>query len=381
VYLDTPEGLKGFIDRTAHSTVLAIDTEFIRERTYYPKLCLIQMATEGMRAIIDPLAINDLSPLVTLLKNPSIVKVFHAGDQDCAILYNALGIVPTPLFDTQHAASLLNTSQQTGLVNLVRHYCGVHLDKRDTFTDWLRRPLSAPQIEYALADVAYLPQIYHKMVKRLEQLGRLSWLDDDFERMSNEENYQVDMSKIWHKVKGAQSLSSRKLMLLQTLAVWRERIAQGKDYPRRWVISDEQLLEIVKREPQSISDLLEIRGLREKLGKFWAEELLSELKKAQAIPEELWPKREHGVPKTTEHVASLDLMMAIVRLRADENCITPTMLATRSDLVRLAVGDTEELPVLVGWRREIVGLELLELLAGRLSLHLKEGELRVSKIV
>ncbi|MCL2757451.1 MAG: ribonuclease D, partial [Coriobacteriia bacterium] len=352
---------------------------FIRERSYYPNLCLIQIATEEISAIIDPLAISDLSPLVSLLKDPAIVKVFHAGDQDCAILYHELGVVPAPLFDTQHAATLLDISQQTGLMHLVRHYCGVYLDKRDTFTDWLRRPLSAQQIDYALADVAYLPYVYARMVEDLTELGRLSWLSDDFKHMSDEANYEIDLSKVWHKVKGSQSLSQRRVVLIQALAAWRERVAQQKNYPRRWIIADEQLIEVVKREPQTTADLMEIRGIREKLSRQWAKELLAELKAAQEIPEELWPKREPGIPKGLEFGVSVDLMTALVRLRASENHISSMMLATRDDLARIAAGARGNMPLLTGWRYEIVGAELLDLLAGKLSLHLEDGALHVSR--
>jgi ribonuclease D len=378
VYIDTLEKLNDFVAQATHSDILALDTEFIRERTYSAKLCLIQCATEQVSAVIDPLAIQDLQPLAQLFENPNITKIIHASDQDCAIIYNEFGIVPKPLFDTQYAATLLGASHQISLANLVRLHCDVQLDKRDTFTDWLKRPLTSHQIEYALADVAYLPQIYRTMVAELDKLGRLSWLDEEFERISDAKNYQLDFDKLWHKVKGVQSFPPRKLALIQAVALWRERIAKRKNSPRRWVLSDEQIIEIVRREPPSVDDLLEVRGVREKLGEHWAKEVFSVLEKARALPEEQWPRPERGVSRGVETAASLDLMYALLRLRAQENNIAPTVLGNRDDLSQVIAGEHENVPILQGWRREIVGAELLDLLAGRLALHLEDNSVKVT---
>ena len=380
MYLDTPEKLYEFIQNAKHSPMLAVDTEFIRERSYYPKLCLIQVATETASAIVDPLAIDDLTPLRSLFQDPDIVKIFHAGNQDCAIIYDSIGIVPSPLFDTQYAAAFINAHQRTGLANLVRLYCGTNLDKKDSFTDWLKRPLSAQQIEYALADVAYLPQIYLRMIEELKEMGRLSWLSEEFERMSDEKNYQLNIDQVWHKVRGTQALPPRKLVLIQAMAAWRERVAQEKDFPRRWILSDEQLVEIARREPHSVADLVEIRGVHDKLGERWAHDLIAALKKTQEVPEELWPRHDRGPTNGAGHTMSLELMVALVRLRASEHRVASSMLATRDDLARLIEGQRKDLPILTGWRRDIVGLELLDLLSGRLALHLEDGVLKVSKI-
>ena len=380
MYLDTSEKLTEFVTGVKSSKVLAVDTEFIRERRYYPQLCLIQMATEDTCAIIDPLALSDLSPVVLLFEDPTITKVFHAGDQDCAIIYTALGVIPEPIFDTQYAAHLLGASQKIGLAHLVRRYCNVGLDKSNAFTDWLKRPLSKRQIEYALDDVRYLPRVYSLMVKELEELGRLSWLKEEFERVYNKANYADDPNKVWQKVKHLQSMPPRQLAIVRAIALWRENIARKKDYPRNWILTDDQLVEIVKRDPQSIAELFEIRGIQDKLGERWAQELFSEIKGARSIPENQWPRREGGVSLRVEHKARLDLMTALVHLRASENQIATAILAPRDELTRLAGGELKGLDVLTGWRREMVGAELLDLLSGRLSLHLDDNTLIVSKI-
>jgi ribonuclease D len=378
VYLDTIESLHSFIARIAGATVLAVDTEFIRERSYYPQLCLIQLATEDECVAVDPLALDDLSPLCTLLQDPGIVKLFHAGSNDCAVIHHSLGIVPAPLFDTQLAANILGASHQIGLANLVQRYCDVHLNKLDSFSDWLRRPLSARQIEYALDDVRYLPRIYETMQAELAELGRQSWLEDDFAHMSNPTTYELDSEQLWRRVKRAQSMSSRQLFLVQALAAWRERIAQKKDLPRRWILSDEQLIEIVKREPRTAATLFEIRGIREKLGEHSARSLIRALNTALEQPEEQWPKREGRITRSAEYATSLDLMTALVHLRASENRVAAAVLADHDSLLRMVAGDHDDCEVLRGWRREIIGDDLLELLAGNIALHLKDGKLQVS---
>ncbi|MDR2492451.1 MAG: ribonuclease D [Coriobacteriales bacterium] len=380
MYLETHEKLARFVNQNTGTPVLAIDTEFLREKTYYPKLCLLQLATEKRCVVVDPLVINDLSPLVTLFSDVRTTKVFHAGEQDCAIIHNRFGLVPTPLFDTQKAASILGFSQQVGLASIVSRYCGVTLAKHGTFSDWQRRPLTPKQVAYALDDVRYLPRIYRAMTEELEQSGRALWLSDEFARLADAATYAVDPDESWRKVKGSSVLPARQLSLLQPLAAWRERTAQGRNCPRRWFLTDEQLVEISRHDPETVEALFEIRGIREKLGLKGATAVVELLAAAREAPQGEQPRRERRPIKTSDQVASLDLMTALVHLRAAENRISSSMLTNHDELVRIASGEREDVALLSGWRREIVGAEIIDLLEGRIVLHLKDGELKVTAI-
>jgi ribonuclease D len=261
------QALEKFISNCRGAPVLAVDTEFLREKTYYPQLCLLQLATENQKAAIDPLAPIDLKALAPLLTDERVMKVFHAGDQDRAILYHELGIVVRPVFDTQRASLLLGVSQQMSLATLVRHFCGVSLKKGESFSDWSQRPLTKTQLEYALDDVRYLPAAYGKMITELTTSGRLMWLQQDFQEMEDESRYCVDVRDVWQKLKGISSLRGSKLAAVREIAAWRETVAQQRDLPRKWILSDELLVEIAKHEPDSLEALFRIRGLKERLGR------------------------------------------------------------------------------------------------------------------
>lgn len=369
-YIANQENLEAFVARAASSSVLAIDTEFLREKTYYANLCLIQLATDTEVAVVDPFAIEDLSPLAGLMTDPAIMKLFHAGGQDLEILYRELGCLPTPLFDTQVAATLLGHTQQIGYGPLVHSLCGVNLKKSDSFTDWSRRPLTDSQIDYAADDVIYLPKMYRIMVERLEAKGRLHWLDNDFTAMADPAHYVSDPSERYKRLKRVGQLSRRQLSAAREVARWREVTAQERDLPRKWVLTDEQIVEACRRESRTIDELFLVRGVREKLNTRDARLVAGLIVKGLDAPPESWPELDKS-PKSERNVdAELDLMEALVRLRAKENDIAMQTLASRSELAAVARGYTDESDVLRGWRRAMVGEELLELLAGRLSLSL-----------
>lgn len=375
MYIANQESLEAFVGRARSSSVLAIDTEFLREKTYRAKLCLLQMATDAEVAIVDPFAVSDLSVIVPLLEDDSIVKLFHAGGQDLEILYNDLGVVPHPIFDTQVAAALLGQTQQVGYGALVHALCGVTLKKTDSFTDWSQRPLSESQLEYAADDVIYLPQLYAIMTERLREKGRLEWLAPDFAEMEDPAHYEQDPNERFHRLRRVNQLSGRHLAQAQAVAAWRERQAAKRDIPRKWVLSDEQVVEICKRDVRSIDDLFMVRGVRNHLSTRDARALLEAIKKAQALSPEQWP-RLHRPGRSERNVdAEVDLMNALVRLRAKENDIAMQTLASHDDLCKVARGHTEGVSVLKGWRRDIVGEELLDLLAGRVALRLDGPDL------
>lgn len=370
--------LEAFVDRALTSEVLAIDTEFLREKTYYPKLCLLQMRTDTETVIIDPFGVSDLHVLTPLLQAPSIMKIFHAGTQDIEILFRETGAMPTPVFDTQLAAALMGHTQQIGYGALVNDVCGVQLKKMDSFTDWSRRPLSSSQIKYAADDVIYLPKMYRRMSKRLSELGRISWLDDDFASLVDEKRYYDDPRERFRRLKRVSQLSRRQLSAAREVAAWREERARTLDIPRKWVVTDEQLVEACKREARTIDELFMVRGMSDKLGTADARNVVAALVRGLDAPEEEWPT--HDRPQKNEHNVDLqiDVMTALVRLRSREAGIAFQTLAGHSDLVSLARG-YRDVELLQGWRAQIVGNELLELLDGKISLSIEDGNLKVTK--
>ena len=377
MYLADQASLEAFVERAMGAEVLAIDTEFLREKTYYPKLCLLQMATDDEVAIVDPLTVDDLGVLEPLLEDERTMKLFHAGGQDIEILLREVGSMPRPLFDTQVAAALLGHTQQIGYGALVHAECGVTLKKTDSFTDWSRRPLSDSQIDYAADDVIYLPRLYRKMKGKLESKGRLGWLAPDFEEMMNPEKYSEDPMLRYRRLKRVAQLNGRQLAAAREFAAWREEEARKRDMPRKWLVSDEQIVEACRRDARTIDDLYMVRGVREKLPVRDAREVLARMNKATSRPKSEWPELDKPSRSERNVDASLDLMCALVRLRAKENGVAMQTLASHSDLTALARGHFEDIDLMRGWRRALVGDELVDLLEGRIALSLVKGELIV----
>ena len=377
MYLADQASLEAFVERAMGAEVLAIDTEFLREKTYYPKLCLLQMATDDEVAIVDPLTVDDLGVLEPLLEDERTMKLFHAGGQDIEILLREVGSMPRPLFDTQVAAALLGHTQQIGYGALVHAECGVTLKKTDSFTDWSRRPLSDSQIDYAADDVIYLPRLYRKMKGKLESKGRLGWLAPDFEEMMNPEKYSEDPMLRYRRLKRVAQLNGRQLAAAREFAAWREEEARKRDMPRKWLVSDEQIVEACRRDARTIDDLYMVRGVREKLPVRDAREVLARMNKATSRPKSEWPELDKPSRSERNVDASLDLMCALVRLRAKENGVAMQTLASHSDLTALARGHFEGIDLMRGWRRALVGDELVDLLEGRIALSLVKGDLIV----
>ena len=369
--------LKEFLALCEKSSYMAIDTEFLREKTYYAKLCLIQVAIEGASAIIDPFTIEDLTVMASVLTNKKIVKIFHASSQDIEILYHETGVVPTPVFDTQVAAALLGKSQQASYAALVQSFCQVTLPKKDSFTDWSRRPLSPSQVEYAADDVTYLPRIYNDMVKQLTEKGRMSWLDDAFAEISNPSKYEVDPRSRYRKLKRVNQLSPRQMAAAREFAAWRELRAQKLNIPRKWVVSDEQIVEACRREPRSLDELYMVRGLRESLKAGDARHVLKLIQTGLNCPEEDLPQTKVSQRSEANVDIAVDLMNAIVRLRARENKIAPQTLAPHAELMKLARGHDEDCDLLKGWRYRVVGKELSDFLEGKFLLQLVDGNLKI----
>jgi ribonuclease D len=264
------------------------------------------------------------------------------------------------------------------LVALVKHFCGINLRKGESFSDWSQRPLTKTQLDYALDDVRYLPAIYEKLVADLTASGRLEWLKEDFRAMEDEERYRTDIREVWRKLKGVSSLGGSKLATVREVAAWREAVAQKRNLPRKWIIPDDLLVEVAKREPDSLEALFHIRGLKERLGKNWSKELLKAVSEGRRqLPSE-WPVRERPTSVDSSVTARLDLMNALLHHRARELRIASSFLVSHDELVQLAAGRREGLQVLRGWRRALIGDELLRLLAGEVLLSLTDRELKVT---
>lgn len=375
--IDDDSQLKAFVKRCCTSPYMAIDTEFLREKTYYARLCLIQVAIEGEVAIIDPFAIKDITLLNDALTSSDVVKIFHASSQDIEILYHETGVVPRPVFDTQVAAALLGKSQQASYSSLVSSYCSVNLPKKDSFTDWSQRPLKDSQIRYAADDVVYLPQIYYDMVEVLNEKNRLHWLDEAFEEISSPEKYEIKPEERYRKLRRVNQLNARQMAAAREFAAWRELKAQKINVPRKWIVSDEQIVEACRREARTIDELFMVRGMRESLRAEDARQAVACIKKGLSCPKEQLPQ-VHEKPKNEHNVdIVVDLMNAVVHLRARENHIAPQTLAPQAELMKLARGHDDECELLKGWRYKVIGKELKELLKGKFSLRIADGNLEI----
>ena len=375
--IDDDSQLKAFVKRCCTSPYMAIDTEFLREKTYYARLCLIQVAIEGEVAIIDPFAIKDIALLNDALTSSDVVKIFHASSQDIEILYHETGVVLRPVFDTQVAAALLGKSQQASYSSLVSSYCSVNLPKKDSFTDWSQRPLKDSQIRYAADDVVYLPQIYYDMVEVLNEKNRLHWLDEAFEEISSPEKYEIKPEERYRKLRRVNQLNAQQMAAAREFAAWRELKAQKINVPRKWIVSDEQIVEACRREARTIDELFMVRGMRESLRAEDARQAVACIKKGLSCPKEQLPQ-VHEKPKNEHNVdIVVDLMNAVVHLRARENHIAPQTLAPQAELMKLARGHDDECELLKGWRYKVIGKELKELLKGKFSLRIADGNLEI----
>jgi len=376
-YINTPEQLEQLCTQINKETWLALDTEFLREKTYYPKFCLLQIATPEWVACVDPIALPNLDTLFAAIYNPAIVKVFHSCRQDLEIFYQLSGKLPTPVFDTQIAAPLLGFQENPGYAMLVSSLLNINLDKAHTRADWSKRPLSEGEITYAADDVIYLCKIYQLMQKKLAELGRSEWLKQDFAELENPELYQVRPEQAWLKIKGKNKLTGKQLSIIQTLSEWREKAAQIENHPKSWLLRDEMLFDIAKLQPETVADLSNIRGLNERVKNRYGRELCLLITAAKNRPP--IPLNDKGRPlkKTQQQEAILDILTAWVRVRAEENALNPIILATRKDLEELLFGDNDECPLLHGWRYVMAGRELLGLLKGELLLGIAEDKLSI----
>lgn len=373
-----PESLVAFCAAIRGQPWLTIDTEFIRERTYYPRLCLLQIGVPGKIACIDPLAIKDLGPLLDILYDRSVLKVLHASSQDLEIFAHLYGRVPGPLFDTQMAAPLLGCPEQMGYGNFVKERLGVSLDKAHSRTDWSKRPLSQDQLVYAADDVRYLVELYPALIDELTGLGRLEWLQEEFAQLESMDKYTASPDSAWLRIRGFEKLRPKALSTLQLLASWRESTAVEKDLPRAWVLKDDVLVDIARLAPKSKSDFERIRSMPAKSIERYAPVLLDLVQQGlkrepEAIPE--W--RSKAAKPTQQEELLADVMQAQLRLLAQQQGINSALIASRKDLLALARG-SKSIPVVHGWRLKMAGKELLAMLNGERLISVQDKQVHIS---
>ena len=377
--IDTAESLELFCNEIKEQPWIAVDTEFLREKTFYPKLCLVQIAVPGSVACIDPLALDDLTPLLDIIFDNNVIKVMHAARQDMEIFFQSRQQAPSPVFDTQVAALLLGYPDQIGYGNLVREILGVTLEKLHTRADWSERPLSQDMLQYAADDVTYLVEVYQLMLEKLETLGRLDWLSEDFEQFSDPALYSSHPENAWLKVKGINRLKGASLSIVQSLASWREALAQKKDRPRGWMMRDDVMVDIARHKPTTTQALAKIRGVTENLVNRDGEKLLSLITRAaKEKPVPFQGKQPHARLSPSQD-ALVDTLMAVVRMSGEANQLNPAVLANRKQLEKLVLQDGN-CDVMHGWRRNLVGKQLQSLLDGELSLTVKDGELVIQQV-
>ncbi len=375
MYLSTYEELVAFCERSLAHKVLAVDTEFLRERTYRPRLCLIQVATPDEAVAIDPLLIEDLTPLKQLLEDTSKTKVFHACDQDLEVIRDAMGIVPVPVFDTQLAAAFLGYRMQLGYGALVQAYEGVHLPKADSLTDWSKRPLDQDQLRYAEDDVAYLPRIYTRMVEELVHRDRLSWLVPELDALVSRVSKARDPREAFLHLKRSSSLTRKQLAVAREVCAWREELAAKRDLPRRWVMQDEVVVELCRRCPRSVERVRRIRGT-DSLSERDAKNLVAAIRTGLACDPDDYPRMKHKPRANADADSVIDLMYALLRLRSESEGVAIPLIATRDDLHSFMLGDKSS-PLRQGWRFELVGSRLEALLAGETGLTVKDGHVEL----
>jgi ribonuclease D len=374
LYIDTPAALEGLCRRLMGAPWLAVDTEFMRERTYYPELCLVQVATDDTVACIDTLALPSLGPLLDVLLDPATVKVLHAARQDLEIFFHLADKVPQPVFDTQVAARFLGLPDQAGYGAVVQSLLGITLDKSHARTDWARRPLPLAALEYAADDVRHLRTLYHRMQSELTARGRAGWADPELKALVDEKLYRPDPEGAWNRIRGIQRLKPKALAAAKALAAWRERVAMAENRPRQWILKDEAIMDLALHPPADLAALTAVRGVGDGLAKRHGTELLG-LLAAGGAPEE---RRKPETPLGARQEALVDALVALVRLKAAAGEVSAASLATRAELERLVRGE-RELPVLKDWRLAMAGQALLDFLAGGYALAAGDGGLEVTR--
>jgi ribonuclease D len=371
--------LKTLCEELSTQEYITVDTEFLRDKFYYPKLCLLQVASEETEFAIDPLVPGiDLSPLFEVFANPKIVKVFHSARQDIEIILNMSGKVPAPLFDTQVAAMVCGFGASASYAMLVSEIVKKNVDKSSRFTDWSRRPLSADQLNYAISDVTHLRDVYKRLKLDVEENDRVSWLREEMAYLINPENYIVNVEKVWEKLK-PKGASRRFLGVLKELAKWRELTAQSSNKPKTHIIKDQVLLEIAAMSPKTPAELQAIRGVGG-LKKSAEIEIIDAIERGQNLPEDVLPERKKYIKKTESNEAFIELLKVLLKAVCEEKHVAEKLVASSDDLNKIAAGDDVDSHIFNGWRHEIFGKYVQDLRAGKIALSIKNGKIVIVQI-
>ena len=371
--ITTTEPLAQACARLGKHPYVTIDTEFLRETTYYPILCVMQMASADEAFVVDALAPEiDLAPLFALMADEQVLKVFHAGRQDIEIIWHRAGLIPHPVFDTQIAAMVLGHGDSISYEQLVQRITGDHLDKSHRFTDWSRRPLSKAQIAYAISDVTHLRDVYLALSADLAKRGRTEWVNEEMEILTSPETYRAEPESAWQRVR-TRARKPKELAVLMEVAAWREREAQSRDVPRGRVLKDDALGDIAVQAPTSLEKLAALRSLPRGFERSkWGEAILEAVERGLARDPKSVPRIERS-RGAVNGAATVELLKVLLRMTAERHAVAAKVIATVDDLERIALDDTADVAALKGWRRELFGEKALALKQGRLSLAIENG--------
>ena len=363
--------------RMAKHPFVTIDTEFLRESTYYPLLCVAQMACADEAVVVDTLAPGiDLSPFYALMANDRVMKVFHAARQDVEIVWHAAKLIPHPIFDTQVAAMVLGYGDSISYDQLVQRITGDTLDKSHRFTDWMRRPLSEPQLRYAISDVTHLRDVYLKLVDDLKQRGRAEWVEDEMRILTSPETYRLEPGNAWQRLK-TRVRKPKELAVLIEVAAWREREAQARDVPRGRVLKDEVIADIAVQAPTSSDKLKHLRSLPKGFERSrWGEAIIEAVTRGLERDPKMLP-RPARVQVAANGGAVVELLKVLLRMISESHHVAAKVIATVGDLERIAADDNADVPALSGWRRDLFGEKALALKHGKLALAIEKGRVTV----
>ncbi len=367
--------LAGYCDGWQHAEYVTVDTEFMREKTYWPILCLIQVGGPDESVVIDPLAEGlDLTPLYDLMINPDVLKVFHAARQDVELFHHLTGHVPAPLFDTQLAAMVCGFGESVGYGKLADRLADAQIDKTLRFTDWARRPLTDRQILYAVADVSHLRPIYDKLCAQLENNGRRAWIDEEMKILTSPATYENPPEEAWQRIK-VRNGKPRYLAILREVAAWREKEAQHRDMPRNHIVREEALTEIAAHAPSSVDELARLRAISQKLAEgSMGAAILKAVAHALTLDKSRYPSLPARVEKPAGLAPLMDLLKVMLKMRCEQMGVAQKLVATVGELERFATGD-ENSSLLNGWRRELFGDLALALTEGRVALTVLNGQI------
>ncbi|MDD3610373.1 MAG: ribonuclease D [Halothiobacillaceae bacterium] len=372
LYIETAPALHDLCATLARSPYIALDTEFVREKTYYAQLCLIQVATDDVVACIDPLRLEDLNPLWEVLERTDIVKVFHAGGQDLEIFHQLTGRLPRNLFDTQIAATVLGFGEQIGYAALVQALLDIELDKSMSRTDWSQRPLSPAQLRYAEDDVRHLRRVYALQRARLNEQGREDWLREDFLALEDPARYEQAADQAWTRLRGVHHLRGVQLAVAQRIAAWREDRARHENRPRRWFLPDELILDLSKLMPRAPRELHALRGWPRGVMESHGPRLLELIQQARELPEGQWPELAPRLRLSEEQEIAALLVQTALRIQSEAHGVSPATFAGNREVEALVAGE-RALPLLTGWRRRLAGETALAVLEGQLAIGLRDG--------